>query len=86
MSMSFYRRNKVAKAARQAWPGNSIPTFRGNNKETKKLDSLVKDLIPSCRTKFFGEAAIRKHIIDSLAEHRRSVKKGHDYTKVNILV
>ena len=40
----FYRRNKVAAAARVAWPGNVIPTFRNNKENMKKLDELVVEL------------------------------------------
>ena len=36
-----YRRNKVAAAAKEVWPGNDIPTFRKDEKNFKKLDDLV---------------------------------------------
>ena len=49
----------------------------------KKLDDLVTELIPTCSSKFFTEASIRQHIIDTLAERRRQVKKGYDYSKVS---
>ena len=73
------RRNKVAAAARNAWPGNNIPTFRNDSHSLTKLDELVKGLVPDCATPFFGEKAIRRHIIDTLTERRRRVKKGYSY-------
>ena len=72
----------MANAAKHAWPGNSIPLFRGNSTNLKKLDALVAELKSTGETPFFGEAAIRQHILDSLAERRRMVKKGYDYMKV----
>lgn len=76
----------MSRATKIAWPGNDLPTFRGNKENTKKLDDLVKELAPSCSSKHFTETSIREHIIDTLAERRRQVKKGYDYDKVcNIL-
>lgn len=59
------------------------PFFRGNKENMKKLDDLVKELIPTCSSKFFTEASVHQHIIDTLAERRRQVQKGHDYSKVS---
>lgn len=72
----------MAKAARHTWPGNDIPIFRGNATNLKKLTDLVTELTRTCETPYFGEAAIRRHILDSLAERRRMVKKGYDYLQV----
>lgn len=74
-----YRRNKVAAAARKLWPGNEVPTFRNNKENLMKLNELVDKLEPECAIPIFGKAAIRRHILDSLTERRRSVKKGKDY-------
>ena len=71
----------MAKAARHAWPGNKVPIFRGNPGNLKKLHDLVSELKKTCETPYFGEAAIRRHILDSLAE-RRMIKKGYDYLMV----
>ena len=78
-----FRRNKVSKSAKLAWPGNDILIFRGNKENTSKLDNLVKELKQACSSRYFDEDAIRQHIIDSLAERRRQVKRGHDYTQVS---
>ena len=72
----------MAKAARNTWPGNDIPIFRGNATNLKKFADLVIELTRTCETPYFGEAAIRRHILDSLAERRRMVKKGYDYLQV----
>ena len=72
----------MAKATRCMWPGNDIPIFRGNATNLKKLDDLVDDLASTCETPYFGKAAIRRHVLDSLAERRRMVKKGYDYLQV----
>ena len=66
-----------------AWPGNDLPIFRENKDNMKKLDDLVQELIPSCSSKFFTEASFCQHIIDTLAERRRQVKKGYDYNEVS---
>ena len=59
----------------------TVPIFRGNKENTAKLDSyLVKELKQTCSSRSFDEDAIRQHIIDSLGERRRQVKRGHDYT------
>ena len=72
----------MAKAARHTWPGNDIPIFRGNVANLKKLTDVVTELTRTCETPYFGEAAIRRHILDSLAEPRRMVEKGYDYLQV----
>jgi hypothetical protein len=75
----------VSKAAKLAWPGNDIPIFRGNKDSIAKLEDVVKELKPTCANRFFDEDAIRQHIIDSLSERRRQIKRGHDYTRVSII-
>ena len=57
-----------------------MPLFRGN---ASNLDDLASELKDTCETLYFGEAAIRRHILDSLAETRGMIKKGYDYLKVN---
>ena len=79
---NLFRRKKVAKATRERWPGNNIPIFRGNLENMKALNELVDELKGSCSTKYFDEKAIRNHAIDTLAERRRRVRSGYDYTKV----
>ena len=76
----------MASAAKKMWPGNNIPTFRNDEAMLKKLDELVKRLLPECEMPFFGEQAIRSHILDSLTERRRQVKKGHDYENVSSFI
>uniref|UniRef100_A0A1X7U905 Uncharacterized protein n=1 Tax=Amphimedon queenslandica TaxID=400682 RepID=A0A1X7U905_AMPQE len=73
------KRNKVAAAARNTWPGNNVPCFRNNKKEKETLDDLVISLIKECSLPIFGEKAIRQHILDTLTERRRNVKKGYNY-------
>ena len=72
----------MAKAARCMWPGNDIPIFRGDDTNLKKLSDLVDELAGTCGTPHFEKPAIRRHILDSLAERRRMVKKGYDYLQV----
>lgn len=74
----------MAIAAHREWPGNKIPIFRNNKENLKKLDCLVAKLVPECKLDYFGESAIRKHIIDTLTERRRNVKKGYDYENVSL--
>ena len=83
--LCYNRRNKVAAAARKVWPGNDVPTFRNNKENLKKLDELVEKLEPDCAIPLFGKAAIRRHMLDSLNERRRSIKKGKDYEVSNLL-
>ena len=68
----------MAKAARNTWPGNDIPIFRGNATNLKKLADLVTELTRTCETPYFGEAAIHRHILDSLAERSRRVTGNAD--------
>ena len=35
----------MSEAAKIAWPGNDLPTFRGNKTSTNKKDDLVKELL-----------------------------------------
>ena len=51
----------------------------------KQLDELVEELLEECAFPqvAFDAQAIRQHILAILNERRRSVRKGHDYTKVN---
>ena len=58
-------------------PANDVPLFRGN---ASNLDDLASELKDTCETLYFGEAAIRRHSLDSLAETRGM---GYDYLKVN---
>ena len=79
----FYRRNKVAAAARVAWPGNVIPTFRNNKENMKKLDELVVELETEYSLPYFGKEAIKQHILSCLTERRGNVKRGYDYEQVS---
>ena len=72
----------MAKAAKRMWLGNDIPIFHGNATNLKKLSDLVTDLTSTCETPCFRRAVIRRHVLDSLAERRRMVKKGYDYIQV----
>lgn len=82
--MFDFRRNRVAEAARRKWPGNNLPTFKNNKEMLKSLNELVEQLIPECQMDNFGKDAIRKHILDTLNERRRQVRKGYDYENVSI--
>jgi len=75
----------VAKAAKQTFPGNEIPLFRANKEAESRREALVAELKKVNRCKFFTDAAIREHIKDTLAERRRRVTKGYDFTQVNLL-
>ena len=83
--LCYNRRNEVAAAARKLWPGNDVSTFCNNKENLKKIDKLVEKLEPDCAIPLLGKAAIRRHILDSLNEQRRSVKKGKDYEVSNLL-
>lgn len=72
----------VAEAARKRWPGNDIPVFRNNPANMAELDDLVTMLLPECSLPCFNKKQIRQHILDTLTERRRNVKRGHDYDKV----
>lgn len=67
------------------WPGNNIPVFRKNVEALKELNDLVEELAATCTYEpcGFTKEGIRKHILDTLNERRRRIKKGHDYTKVH---
>ena len=79
-SLFFSRKKTVRVATLKKWPGNEIPTFRS----MKQLDELVEVLLEECAFPQVGfdAQAICQHILDILNERRRSVRKGHDYTKV----
>ena len=72
----FFRRKKIKIAACETWPGNCIPTFRKGSSEMQQLESLVESLVQSSSCEYFGKRAIRSHILDTLAECRRQVRKG----------
>ena len=77
------RRNKVAAAARNTWPGNVIPTFRNDKENTKRLNDLVEQLAAECCLPYFTKDAIRQHILSCLTERRRNIKKGYDYESMS---
>ena len=52
----------------------------------QELDDLVKTLVPTCSLPYFGEAAIRQHILDTLKEKRRNIKKGYNYDQVKLIL
>ena len=83
-SLFAFRKKAVRAATLKKWPGNEIPTFRKNKDSTKQLDELVEELLEECAFPQVGfdAQAIRQHVLDILNERRRSVRKGHDYTKV----
>lgn len=83
-SLFVFRKKAVRAATLKKWPGNEIPTFRKNKDSMKELDELVEELLEECAFPLVGfdAQAIRQHILDILNERRRSVRKGHDYTKV----
>ena len=72
----------VSEAARRKWPGNQIPTFYNNPTNMAELDNLVTKLLPECSLTYFNKKHIRQHILDTLTERRRNVKRGHDYDNV----
>ena len=72
------------KATKLVWPGNDVPLLKGDPTNLQKLDKLVEQLKDTCSTKYFGEREIRLHIINTLAERRRHIKKGVDYDKVSL--
>ena len=83
-SLFAFRKKAVRAATLKKWPGNEIPTFRKNKDSMKQLDELVKELLEECAFPQVGFDAqsIHQHVLDILNEKRRSVRKGHDYTKV----
>lgn len=50
----------------------------------KQLEELVEELLEECTFPHVGSDAqpICQYILDILNDKRRSVRKGHDYTKV----
>lgn len=83
------RRNRVNMAVKRQWPGNKLPTFKGQLGKPGELDELVAKLLPECTYSppslpgvVFGKKAIRQHILDSLNERRRMVHSGYDYENV----
>ena len=82
--MFVFRKKAVRAATLKKWPGNEIPTFRKVKDSMKQLDELVEELLEECAFPQVGfdAQAIHQHILDILNERRRSVRKGHDYTKV----
>ena len=58
-----------------------------NNKEAEaRREALVADLKKNKRSRFFTDGAIRDHIRDTLAERRRRVSNGYDFTKVMYII
>ena len=82
--LNYTRRREIADAASNRWPGNQIPTFRDNAEAMAELDALVEKLAPTCSIPQlnFNSVGIKKHIIDTLNERRRYVRRGHDYENV----
>jgi len=80
-----YRRKQVAAAAKEKWPGNTVPHFKPGSSEEKDLEDLVEKLTVkhSIEKLGFGADAIRQHIRDTLYERRRLIKKGKDYENVS---
>ena len=78
------KRKNITPAAVDEWPGNNVPTFKNNSQASSKLDRLVQRLLPESLPEF-NESTIRKHILDSLNERRRNIKKGYNYENVSSL-
>lgn len=81
----YIRRNAVAKATDERWPGNDLPTFKKcDKKNLKDLEELVETLVAdySYSPAGFGRKGIRSHILDHLNERRREIRNGHDFTQV----
>jgi len=71
-----YWKNSVTKAAKIAWPGDDIPLFQNNKENLKKLDDLVATLKKKYSVENRFEAPeIRLHILNTLAERRRNIKR-----------
>ena len=79
------RKKAVRAAAVKKWPGNSLPNFKKSPESLKELASLVEELTDDCSYApvGFNNDQIRQHILDVLNERRRSIRNGHDYTKVD---
>ena len=60
----------MAAAARVAWPGNAIPTFRNNKEYMKKLDELVVELETMFSTIFWqgSHQTTHSHLFDRAEE------------------
>ena len=82
--MFVFRKKAVHAATLKKWPGNEILPVTTNKDSMKQLDKLVEELLEKCAFPLVGldAQAIRQHILDILNERRRSVRKGHDDTKV----
>ena len=76
----------VAEAARKKWPGNHIQTFRNNVANMAELNDLVTKLLPECSLPWFNKKQIRQHILDTLTERHKNVKRGHNYDNRVLLV
>ena len=52
----------------------------------EEVNDLVQKLMPDCSIPHlnFGADGIKKHILDTLNERRRCIRKGHDYENVRI--
>ena len=58
----------MASAAKKMWPGNNIPTFRNDEAMLKKLDELVKRLLPECEMPFLVS---RRSVVTFLIPSRK---------------
>ena len=76
------RRNKISATAHSKWPGNDIPKFQRNKKMQAELNELVEKLYPDCK-EFYSKRGIRDHILVTMTERRRQVKRGYNYEEVN---
>ena len=74
------------KAAKLAWLGSDVPLFKGNLANLQKLDKLVEQSSRTLAALNILEKEICLHIISTLAERRRHIKKGFDYDKVQLQV
>ena len=72
------------RAARTKWPGNDTPIFRNHPSNLNELNNLATKLTPKYSLPCFNPKQIRKHILDTLTERRRNMKRGHDYNCVSI--
>ena len=80
----MFRKKVVCAATLKKWSGNEKPIFRKNKDSMKQLEELVEELLEECTFPHVGSDAqpICQYILDILNDKRRSVRKGHDYTKV----
>jgi hypothetical protein len=81
------RRNAISDAARVKWPGNTLPNFKLPVMQNE-LDKVVDELVPNYSTAEvnFSRNGVRQHILDTMNERRRRVRKSVDYTKLVIIV